>query len=141
MMVTTKGRYALRMMADIARQGAGARVPLREIADRQDLSAKYLEQLAGALVRAGLLVSSRGAHGGYSLTRDAGAITAGAVMRAVEEGGTSPVACLCEDTQVCPRRAHCETLPFWEGLSEVIDAYVDGVTLAEIARGAEAQAG
>lgn len=135
MMVTTRGRYALRIMADIAQQGEGARVPLRAIADRQDLSAKYLEQLAATLVRAGLLTSFRGARGGYALARDAGEITAGEIMRAVEEGGTSPVACLCEDSRACPRRDRCETLPFWEGLSAVIDAYVDGATLAEIIHG------
>lgn len=131
MMISTKGRYALRMMIDIASQGEGNRSSLREVSKRQDISMKYLEQLAGPLVAANLLTSTRGARGGYSLARPASEITTGQIIRTAE-GSFAPVACLEDDFGVCPRRAECETIEFWEGLEKTVDAYLDGVNLAQL---------
>ncbi len=131
MMISTKGRYALRLMIDIAEQGEGSRVPLREVAERQTISVKYLEQLAGSLVKAGLLKSMRGARGGYVLTRSPAEMTAGDVLRAAE-GSCAPVACLDDDFGVCPRRGECNTISFWEGLDKVIESYVDSAVLADL---------
>ncbi len=132
MKISTKGRYALRFMIDIAEQGEGTCVPLREVAERQGISTKYLEQLASSLMRARLLESTRGPRGGYLLTRGATTITAGDVLRAAE-GSCAPVACLEDDFGICPRRGECNTIAFWEGLDSVIERYVDGVTLADLA--------
>lgn len=133
-MISTKGRYALRLMIDIASQGENAApVTMRHAAERQELSVKYLEQLGGALVKAGVLKSIRGVSGGYLLARPATEITAGDVLRATE-GSCAPVACLEEGAAVCPRRADCLSIGFWQGLDEVIEAYVDSVTLADLAK-------
>lgn len=131
MMISTKGRYALRLMIDVAEQGEGSRVPLREVAERQSISIKYLEQLAGSLVKMGLLKSMRGARGGYVLTRPATEITAGDILRAAE-GSCAPVACLEDDFGICPRRDECNTITFWEGLDRTIEEYVDSVSLADL---------
>ncbi len=125
MKVSTKGRYALRLMADLAEHGKSSFVPLREISTRQDISMKYLEQIVNQLSRAGLLQSIRGAQGGYRLVRPPAEYTAGEILRAAE-GGLEPIACLTSD---CPRGSDCLTQKFWAGLSNAIDAYVDSVTL------------
>ena len=133
MLVSTKGRYALRLMVCVARAGAEGKVALREVSEREDISLKYLEQLARPLVQAGLLRSVRGKGGGYALAREASAVRAGDVLRAVE-GTTAPVACLdLEDGMACPRANVCTTVRFWAGLDDVIERYVDGVTLADLA--------
>lgn len=132
MLITTKGRYAMRLMIYVAAND-GRNVALREVAEQEDLSLKYLEQLAHDLVGAGLLASVRGHGGGYLLTRDAREITAGDVLRAAE-GTTAPVACAAlEENSECPRSEICSTLMFWSGLDAVIEEYVDGVTLADLA--------
>ena len=133
MLVTTKGRYAMRLMIDIARNAHEGKVSLREVSEREDISLKYLEQLARLLVHGKLLVSVRGQGGGYLLARDASSIRAGDVLRAVE-GTTVPVACLgLEDGASCPRYDECTTADFWAGLDSVIEGYVDGVSLADLA--------
>ena len=131
MKVSTKGRYALRVMLDIAAQGKACTVPLKEIAARQGLTIKYLEQIVPALCRAGLLASTRGAGGGYRLSVEPAQCRVGDVLRAVE-GELVPVACLEGAENLCPRRDVCPSLGFWEGLRAAIDAYVDGVTLADL---------
>ncbi len=131
MKISTKGRYALRFAIEVARKQGDGPVPLREAAQDQGISMKYLEQLAGQLAKAGLLKSTRGAHGGYSLSRAPEDITAGEVLR-ICEGGTAPVACLEDDYGICPRRSECETIAFWEGLDRVIEDYVNGITLADL---------
>lgn len=136
MKVSTKGRYALRVMLDIAAQGAGRTVPLKEIAARQELTIKYLEQIVPALCRAGLLTGTRGAGGGYRLAVEPARCRVGDVLRAVE-GELVPVACLEGAENLCPRRDACPSLGFWEGLRAAIDAYVDGVTLADLASAPE----
>lgn len=131
MLASTKGRYALRMMIDIARQSPHGLVPLREIGERQGISSKYLEQLARPLCAAGLLTGTRGQHGGYVLGRDAREISAGDILRAAE-GTVAPVACLVSDEVVCARASCCETNEFWTGLEEVINHYVDGISLERL---------
>ncbi|MEF9842041.1 MAG: Rrf2 family transcriptional regulator [Raoultibacter sp.] len=130
-MISTKGRYALRMVIDFARQGEEACVPLREVAERQGISVKYLEQLASLLIQADILRSVRGPHGGYVLIRPPEETNVGDILRAAE-GSCAPVACLEADFGICPRRSECETFSFWEGLDKVIEAYVDGVTVADL---------
>lgn len=126
------GRYALRLMIDIARQGeAGALVTMRQAAEREDLSVEYLEQLGGALVKAGVLKSVRGVSGGYLLARPADQITAGDVLRATE-GSCAPVSCLEDGAEACPRRDQCVAINFWRGLDQAIEDYVDNVTLADL---------
>ena len=140
MKISTKGRYALRMMIHIGEQGEGAVTTLREVAKEQAISVKYLEQLVSGLTGAGLLQGHRGARGGYSLARPAEDITAGDIIRA-SEGSTAPVACLEDDFGVCPRQDVCETLAFWKGLDEVIDGYLDSVKLSDlVAQSREAKA-
>ncbi|MEG0147100.1 MAG: Rrf2 family transcriptional regulator [Raoultibacter sp.] len=131
MMISTKGRYALRMMIDFAQQGENACVPLREVAQRQSISVKYLEQLASLLVQAAILRSVRGPKGGYVLAAPAADIKVGGILRAAE-GTCAPVACLEDDFGVCPRRGECETIAFWEGLDQTIENYVNSVTLADL---------
>ncbi len=134
MMISTKGRYALRLMIDLAHQGKDAKTPLREVSQRQGISIKYLEQLVSSLVSAGLLKSVRGAYGGYVIDRPFEEITAGDILRAAE-GSTAPVACLEEGASVCLRKHECETFEFWAGLERVIDEYVDSVKLSDLIAG------
>lgn len=130
MLVTTKGRYALRLMVSIASLAQDKNVALRIVAEAEGISLKYAEQLTHQLVKADLLASERGHGGGYKLTRDASEIRAGDVLRAVE-GTTLPVACAgLEDG--CPREQVCSTVQFWAGLDRTIEEYVDSVTLAQL---------
>ena len=131
MMISTKGRYALRVMIDIAEHSAGEYVPLKDIAERQGISQKYLEQVIALLGRAELVSGLRGTGGGYRLTRDASEYTAGEILYAVE-GSLAPIACLKDKPNACPRSSDCATLPFWEGYYKVISDYVDGVKLSDM---------
>ena len=133
MVISTKGRYALRLMLDIAMQDGTSPVHLHDIAERQGVSFKYLEQIVPPLSKAGFLKSVRGANGGYLLTRDPSEITTGDILRA-GEGNLAPVACLASDEIDCPRADLCVTLPFWKGLDEAITAYIDSVTLADLVK-------
>ena len=132
MKISTRGRYALRVMADLARnqQGEGY-MPLNEIAQRQNLTVKYLEQIIALLSREGFLLSVRGIGGGYRLARPPQDYSVGEILRAAE-GNLAPVACLVQDGPPCPRSAQCETLPVWQGLQKVIDDYLDGITLDQV---------
>jgi len=131
MKFSTKSRYALRLMAELARYAPGATVSLKEISERQNLSLKYLEQIVTPLARVGLVKSERGSQGGYRLSRPAAQITAGDILRAVE-GEIVPVPCLATSAESCPHRAQCETLGFWEGLNQVINQYIDSATLEKL---------
>lgn len=141
MLVTTKGRYAMRLMVRIAQTGPGGRTSLRKVAEEESISLKYLEQVVRPLMAAGLVRSVRGKGGGYALARDAADIRAGDVLRAAE-GTTAPTVCLAlaegDDAQGrgCPRKDECTTVRFWAGLDKVIEEYVDGVTLVDLAKGA-----
>ena len=133
MLVSSKGRYALRLMIYITAFGEReGKISLREVAERERISLKYLEQLVRPLMQAGLLKSVRGKGGGYVLGCDPATTTAGDILRAAE-GDTSAVA--CEGIEgACGRSELCSTVRFWTGLERAIDTYVDGVTLAELAQ-------
>lgn len=138
MRFSTKSRYALRLMEELAIREPGTYVPLKEISDSQQISLKYLEQIVTPLIRAQLLKSGRGSQGGYRLMRPPEEYTAGEIIRAIE-GSTVPVPCLEDETNQCPRCTGCRTLPFWQGLAQVMYQYMDSVTLADIARQDERQ--
>ena len=132
MKISTKGRYALRFMLDLAVRDSDSYVPLKEISARQEISLKYLEQIVSQFGKAGLIDSVRGPQGGYRLSRRPDKYTVGEIIRCVE-GSLAPVACLEPGADACPRRAECGTVAFWEGLQGVIDDYVDSVTLQDLA--------
>ncbi len=132
MLISSKGRYALRLMIYIAAFGDDeGKIALREVAERESISLKYLEQLVRPLMNAGLLKSVRGKGGGYMLAKPAEEIRAGDVLRAAE-GSTATVACEGLEGS-CGRAELCSTVKFWTGLEAAVDTYVDGVTLAELA--------
>ena len=131
MKISTKGRYALRMMVDIAENGKDGKVTIKEISRRQDISTKYLEQIAVVLTHAGLLRSERGSQGGYTLTKAPDQYTAGEILRAIE-GKFAPVACLEDNVNMCERAEICKTVNFWKGLYKAIDDYLDSVTLQDL---------
>lgn len=135
MKFSTRSRYALRLMIDLAKSRTGVFVSLKEIAERQGISVKYLEQIVILLARAGLLTSSRGPKGGHMLSRPPAECTAGDIIRAIE-GGLAPVACLENDPNQCARADFCETLRFWTGLQQTVSSYLDSVTLETLARSA-----
>lgn len=131
MKISTKGRYALRMMIDLAMHRGDGCVALKDIAARQGISKKYLEQIVPLLNKAELLKTNRGYQGGYSLSKPPEQYTVGEILR-VTEGSLSPVACLQYKENTCPRKAECVTLPVWEGLYKAITDYLDGITLRDI---------
>ena len=131
MKISTKGRYALRMLIDLAEHQNDGFIALKDVAARQDISKKYLEQIVPVLNHAELLVTNRGFQGGYRLSRPADKYTVGEILR-VTEGGLSPVGCLDCSDYVCPRASECDTLPVWKGLEKVINEYLDGITLQDI---------
>lgn len=135
MLISTKGRYALRLMVCVASRNDEYKMSLREVSESEDISLKYLEQLARPLVQSGLLKSVRGKGGGYQLGALPHEITAGDVLRAVE-GTTAPVGCLALEAGTdCPRSQHCSTVAFWTGLDRLIDDYVNAVTLQDLVEG------
>ena len=131
MKISTKGRYALRLMLEIASRPAGEPVSLKAVAQTQEMSLKYLEQIVNQLCRAGMLTSVRGPQGGYLLSRQPQEYRAGDILR-VTEGSLAPVACLEDGAAFCSRWEDCATLPFWKGLQEAVVRYVDSVTLADL---------
>ena len=130
-MISTKGRYALRLMIDIASSSDGKPVSLKDISKRQDISIKYLEQVVSLLVKRGLLVSVRGNNGGYLLAKPASEYTAGDIIRC-SEGTLAPVACLQTDCNSCVRKDICSTIDFWKGFYDVVNNYVDSITLEQL---------
>ena len=137
MLISTKGRYALRVMIDLAEHQAEGFIPLKVIAERQGISEKYLESIIKLLVKAKLLNGLRGKGGGYQLTKAPEQYTAGSILRLTEDS-LAPVACLEEGADACPRMQACRTLPLWKGLDKVISDYLDNVTLADLMREEEA---
>lgn len=134
MKISTKGRYALRVMLDLAANAEyGEYVSLAEISERQEVSLKYLEAIVAALFKAGFLDSRRGKTGGYRLSKSAAEYTVGEILKATE-GSLAPVSCL-DCGEVCPRAAHCLTQPLWRELDSRIDGYLESVTLADILKG------
>ena len=131
MKISTKGRYALRLMTDIAAHDSDGYVSLKDVAARQGISMKYSEQIAGLLAKAGLLHSGRGAQGGYRLAKRPEDYTVGSILR-LTEGNLAPVACLEGPENVCQRCGVCSTLGFWAGLYAVVNDYIDRYTLADL---------
>ena len=131
MKISSRGRYALRMMIDLAEHHTGEWVTIRDISERQGISVKYLEQIVTSLTRSGLLRSGRGPQGGYMLTKPPEQYPVGEILRAIE-GKLAPVACLIDDINQCERKDICKTLPFWQGLYDTINDYVDSVTLKDL---------
>lgn len=132
MKISTKGRYALRMMLDLAVHDTGEPVRIKDIAARQDISAKYLEQIISILVKAGYVKSVRGPQGGYRLTKKTKEYLLGDILR-LTEGSLAPVECLSEDNPGCQREENCAALIFWKKLDDAIRAVVDGYTLEDLA--------
>ena len=132
-MISTRGRYALRMMLDLAQNQGDGYVALRDIAVRQEISKKYLEQIIPLLNRAGLLQTTRGVQGGYRLTKAPEQYTAGEILRLTEDS-LAPVACLDRNKSGCPRAGKCQTLPMWEKLDSLINGYLDSVSLVDLIR-------
>ena len=130
MKISTKGRYALRLMLDLAQQKDGEYTSLKDVSGRQSVSMKYLEQIVAQLCRAGYLRSLRGPQGGYRLARRPEDYTVGDILR-VTEGDLSPTTCLQDEYNACPNASMCPTLPFWQGLYTVVNDYVNGTTLAD----------
>lgn len=130
-MISTRGRYALRVMIDIAENSNGNYIPLNDIASRQGISEKYLESILVILTRGNLLSGLRGKGGGYRLTKSPQEYTVKSIL-SLTEGSLAPVACLKENAEACPRSGECKTLSMWTGLNNVINEYLDGVTLADL---------
>jgi len=131
MKVSTKGRYALRLMLELAQHDKDEFVSLKEIAERQEISVKYLEQIITVLCRIGFLKSLRGSQGGYKLAKSPEEYTVGDILR-ITEGNLAPVACLEDEINGCLRYNKCKTIDFWQGLYNVVNDYVDSVTLADL---------
>ena len=131
MLISTKGRYALRVMIEIAADKTGEYVPLARIADNQKISMKYLESIIVLLSKAGLLDGKRGKNGGYKLYRDPSEYTVLEILR-LTEGGLAPVSRLEGEFNNCARAKSCQTLPLWEGLNNIINNYLGSVTLADL---------
>ncbi|SDB29599.1 transcriptional regulator, BadM/Rrf2 family [Ruminococcaceae bacterium FB2012] len=131
MKISTKGRYALRLMVDLGLNAEENCCPVREISERQGISEKYLEQIISVLSKAGLVSSVRGAGGGYRLSRDPKQYTVGMLLRATE-GSLAPVSCLTEGEPPCERADSCTTLYIWEKIYEAVNNVVDSITLADL---------
>ena len=131
MMISTKGRYALRVMVDLAEHQSEGYIPLKEIAQRQEISEKYLENILKVLLKARFLTGLRGKGGGYRLSRPPESYTVGSILR-LTEGSLAPVAFLEAGADACPRTAVCRTLPMWQKLDALIEEFFDGITIADL---------
>lgn len=132
MRISTKGRYALRFMLDLALHDSGEYIALKDISARQEISIKYLEQIVSMLTKAGMLKSVRGPQGGYKLAGSPAQYTVGDVLR-VTEGSLAPIACLDDPENTCSRAAVCQTVGFWQELYDAIRGVVDNTTIADLA--------
>ncbi|MBO5094393.1 MAG: Rrf2 family transcriptional regulator [Lachnospiraceae bacterium] len=131
MKISTKGRYAVRVMLDLAANNTGEYIKVKEIAARQDISEKYLEQIISILNKAGFVKSVRGAQGGYRIAKDPSNYTIGMILR-LTEGSLNPVACLDDEVNECERCDTCETLEVWKQLAKAINDVVDNVTIEDL---------
>ena len=132
MLVSTKGRYALRVMIELAGHDREEFVPLGMIAKKQDISVKYLESIIVVLSKAGLVDGLRGKGGGYRLCRPLADYRAGEIIRLAEGEGMASVSCLKGEKQGCEKAGHCRALPLWQGLDKVIYDYLDSISLADL---------
>lgn len=131
MKISTKGRYALRLMVDLAEHKDNGFIALKDVAKRQNISKKYLEQIVPVLNGAGLLATNRGNRGGYRLAKEPKEYTVGDILR-ITEGSIAPVSCLDSEINLCERKNFCQTLYVWEGLYKVVNEYLDGITVQDI---------
>ena len=131
MKISTRGRYALRVMIDLAEQRSGGYIRLKDIVDRQDISQKYLEGIMTDLSKAGMVEGQHGKGGGYKLNRAPEDYSVGEILR-ITEGDLAPIACLEKEASLCARAQECRTLPMWKKLYELINEYLDGVSLADL---------
>lgn len=131
MKISTKGRYALRMLLDLAEHQEDGYIALKDIARRQEISKKYLEQIVPILNRSDILLANRGFQGGYRLAKAPNQYTVGEILR-ITEGSLAPVSCLDTDPINCLRSSECSTLPIWQGLYRVITEYLNGITLQDL---------
>ena len=138
MLISTKGRYALRVLIDMAEHNGNDYIKLKDIADRQEISEKYLESIVKQLVVNKIVTGLRGKGGGYKLAKAPDEIIVGEVLRFME-GSLAPVACLEEGSEPCPRTSECRTLEFWRGLDETIRHYTDSFTVADLMRADNAE--
>lgn len=133
-MISTRGRYALRAMLDLAQLGTTEFIPLKEIAKRQNISDKYLELILKEFVKEDLLEGHRGKHGGYKLTRNPAEYTVGEILE-LSEGSLAPVTCLDTRTKPCERSNYCYTLPMWEQYHKLVHNFFYGITLSDLLNG------
>ncbi len=131
MMVSTKGRYALRVIIEMAERHEEGLISLKSIAENQNISEKYLESIVAVLVKNNLAQGHRGKGGGYSLTKPIEQYSVGEILRATE-GTLAPVACLKNDDEACNRSCQCKTLPVWQNLNKIVNEYLDGVKIADL---------
>ncbi len=131
MMISTRGRYALRVLLDLAEHLSDHYIPMKEIAGRQDLSLKYIERIMPVLSKNGLVDGVHGKGGGYRLTRSPEDYTVGEVLR-LTEGDMAPVSCLKENADPCERASECRTLPLWKDFYKLVNDYFDHITLADL---------
>ena len=131
MKISTKGRYAIRIMLDLAVNNNGEYVSLKDISQRQGISLKYLERIIASLNKCGYLQSSRGSSGGYRLSKSPECYTVGDILRSTE-GSLAPISCLEDGAEQCSKSCRCSTLSFWQGLDKVINNYIDSVTLEDL---------
>ena len=134
MLVSTRGRYAIRVMVDLAEHMNGKYIPMKEIADRQDVSLKYMTKIMQALTKSGMLDGQHGKGGGYKLNRDPEEYRVGDILR-LTEGTLAPVACIDETDCKCDRSFECRTRPMWNELDKLISEYLDGITIADLMEG------
>ena len=137
MIISTRGRYALRVMIDLSQQDPESYTPLKEIAARQEISEKYLENILKSLVTQGFILGLRGKGGGYRLTRDPDQYTVGEVLT-LTEGSLAPVSCLAQGAPACQRIGSCRTYQMWKGLDDLIEDYFSHITIADLASPEEA---
>ena len=137
MIISTRGRYALRVMIDLSQQDPDSYTPLKEIAARQEISEKYLENILKSLVTQGFILGLRGKGGGYRLTRDPDQYTVGEVLT-LTEGSLAPVSCLVQGAPTCQRIGNCRTYQMWKGLDDLIEDYFSHITIADLASPEEA---
>ena len=131
MMISTRGRYALRVLADLAEHRSEGFVPMKDVAARQEISLKYMEKILPVLTKNHIVDGIQGKGGGYRLSREPGEYTLGEILR-LTEGSLAPVTCLEGVENTCPRAGQCHTLPMWEKLDSLINGYLDSVSLADL---------
>lgn len=138
MMISTRGRYALRVIIDLAENSKGDYIPMKIVAERQGISLKYLERILPLLVSANMVEGIHGKGGGYRLSRDPGSYTVGEILR-VTEGDIAPVSCLECNAETCDREDTCRTLPMWTRLNDLINNYLDSVTIKDLMEESQGQ--